>query len=144
MDLMGFAQLMERRATQLETNSLNNKKKITRTILKELAQRTPADVGTAISNWKVSLGAPIDFSNLAFTPGNFGNTKDANISATISAGESVIGSMRLGQLVYISNTVDYIEDLNDGASKQAPAGFVELAVQSGESLAQSLQPIVSV
>ena len=31
------------------------------------------------------------------------------------------------KVIYITNRVPYIEDLNDGSSRQAPARFVELA-----------------
>jgi hypothetical protein len=145
MDLLQFAQLIERRSQQLETNSLKNKKELTRVILKELATNTPIDVGTAISNWKVNLGYnSADFSNLAFSPGRRGSTLLGNISGTISAGEAVIANMRLGQLVVIGNTVDYIVGLNDGTSKQEPAGFVERAVQTGEALVPRLKPIENV
>ena len=37
-----------------------------------------------------------------------------------------------GQAFYISNLAEHIVDLNNGTSKQEPAGFAERAVRKGE------------
>lgn len=134
MNLMAFAQLMERRSVQVEHNALQLKKKVTSEVLKEVATLTPADTGRAISNWKVLFLDTIRVSNFPFVPGLKGSTKPQNISATIAAGSSQISNIKLGQVVTIANSVDYIQDLNNGTSKQAPAGFVELAVQVGNRI----------
>lgn len=143
MNLMAFAQLMERRSVQVEHNALQLKKKVTSEVLRAVATATPADTGRAISNWKVVFLDSIRSSNLPFVPGIKGSTKPQNISATISAGSSPISAIKLGQVVTIVNSVDYIQDLNDGDSKQEPAGFVERAVQVGRRIVASARIIAS-
>lgn len=83
---------------------------------------TPVDTGRARSNWQVELGQaatgvldPIDKSG----------------QGAISAGTKVIQGYKSGSSVNITNNLPYIERLNDGWSAQAPAGFVEKAVQVG-------------
>lgn len=58
---------------------------------------------------------------------------------TIAAGEALIRSTPRpdGHSIYISNSLPYISALNHGHSGQAPAGFVELAVQAGSQVASN-------
>lgn len=82
---------------------------------------TPVDTGRARANWQVSLGAP----ELAQR-----NETDKGGGATIARNRSVIDGFQGGK-IYLSNNVPYIGRLNEGWSAQAPAGFVEKAIQSG-------------
>lgn len=80
---------------------------------------TPVDTGWARSNWLVNIGAP--------HPGVIGSRE------AVSPHPSPITKMlgyRLGfGRVFISNNVPYIGRLNDGYSQQAPAGFVQRAIE---------------
>lgn len=86
----------------------------------ELVLKTPVDTGWARASWIPSIGKPASGT---------GGTEDA-----ISSAQSQMGAMLLLTWkpekgpVYISNNVPYISRLNDGHSHQAPAGFVEAAV----------------
>lgn len=88
----------------------------------ELIVATPVDTGWARANWIISIGQPHQ---------NVAGSRDA-----ISRGEQGNGQARL--LVYrrnqgniwISNNVPYIQALNDGHSKQAPAGYIEAAINT--------------
>lgn len=76
--------------------------------------------GRARANWTVGLGE---------APAEVKDTTDANGAGTINAGKAVIAGAVKGPVeIHIVNNVPYIVPLNDGHSKQAPAGFVELAV----------------
>src|ERR1044072_8825569 len=44
---------------------------------------------------------------------------------------AAIAKFKLNDTVYIANSVPYIRRLNDGWSTQAPAGFIDAAVQVG-------------
>lgn len=143
MNLMQFAQLIERRSVQVEHNSLQLKKKVVTEVHKNVSQNTPADTGRAISNWKISLLTSPSFSIFPYAPGRLGNTKDANINATIATASPIIASIKLGQVVMITNSVDYVQDLNDGTSKQQPAGFVQRAIQHGDTIVASSKIIAS-
>lgn len=89
---------------------------------------TPVKTGHARANWHPTIGTP-----------NNGelDAEDRAGGATIAAGARVLARYpKEGKLppIYVQNAVPYIEALNNGHSKQAPAGFVEKAVQAAVSL----------
>lgn len=78
--------------------------------------------GRARANWIPTLGVP-----------NTGTVDriDKQGAATIALLAPVTADFRLGQTIWISNNLEYIVPLNNGHSTQAPAGYVEMAVQEG-------------
>lgn len=98
-------------------------KKIRTTVLAvdaALVMNTPVDTGRARSNWIASLNAP---SVAMVEPGQKPDTGAA------------VASFKVTDTAYIANNLPYIRRLNEGHSQQAPAGFVEMAVQSGVNAA---------
>lgn len=93
---------------------------------------TPVDKGRARSNWIVALGAPSRDVIEPYAPGADGSTGGANATAALAQGSATIAgySGLLHGSIAISNNLPYIGRLNQGSSAQAPAGFVEKAVQS--------------
>lgn len=93
---------------------------------------TPVDKGRARSNWLVELDAPRRDTIEPYVPGEGGNTGGANASAALAQGGAVIGGYNgdHNTAIVISNNLPYIGPLNAGSSRQAPAGFVEKAVQA--------------
>ncbi|MGB5810117.1 MAG: hypothetical protein WBG86_06275 [Polyangiales bacterium] len=83
---------------------------------------TPVDTGFARGNWRPSLNTPSP------TPIS---TLDPSGQATISRIETVGKLWRVGDTAYIVNRAPYIGRLNQGSSPQAPAGFVQAALQDG-------------
>lgn len=83
---------------------------------------TPVDTGRARANWQVEIGGPA--SGVVEPTDKSGQT-------AISAGTKVIQDYKGGNSINITNNLPYIERLNEGWSKQAPAGFVEQAVNVG-------------
>lgn len=98
--------------------------------LEALAETTPIDEGTAVSNWQVGLGQSPNGVIPPHAPGEHGSTAMENQEATISAGRSVIDRYRSGNTgaIHIVNNVKHIQSLNDGHSAQAPANFIETAI----------------
>lgn len=87
-------------------------------IVAKLNELTPVDTSRATSNWHLDL-----------------NTVDVTL---VEPGHDVegeaharLGSLKIGDVVYISNNMPYIRRLNEGSSVQAAAGFVEESVQVG-------------
>lgn len=117
-------------------------------VLADLVQVTPVDTGRAVSNWKVSLDVPDDTPIDPFVPSPKGHTRKGlwthaiephitqqiNAPYIISTGNAVLANKQPGQVIYITNSVDYIGELNSGSSFQAPAGFVDRAVIIGETI----------
>lgn len=79
----------------------------------ELRAVTPVDTGHAARNWQVTIGAPAS-----------GEVEAANDAATALAGYD---PERDGS-TFVTNNAPYIQRLNAGHSKQAPAAFVEQAI----------------
>lgn len=90
-------------------------------VLRLLVKATPVDTGRAKGNWFVS---PSERPNRSISEFRKARQAIADGSETIN---SVINK-RYPTIVITSN-LPYIERLNDGHSKQAPAKFVELAIQ---------------
>lgn len=77
--------------------------------------------GRARGNWQVGIGIENE--------GETGQV-DPTGASTVSNGRAILVGYKLGQRVIINNNVPYIGRLNTGSSAQAPAGFVEKAVQA--------------
>lgn len=99
---------------------------------------TPVDKGIARSNWIVTVGVPTDRVIPAYAPGSrLGIGEQANAAQALSQAQTALNRPRQpGTDVFIQNNVDYIERLNAGSSRQAPANFVELAVLAGLATAR--------
>lgn len=81
---------------------------------------TPVDTGRARHGWNITIGSP---STTVPPEGKYSmpNITDHGLSTIISVSPE--------QVIYITNRVHYIEKLNAGSSRQAPARFVELAAE---------------
>jgi hypothetical protein len=152
-NLVDLANDMDALVTKLGLFANQASEDVASTILNDLVQVTPADTGEALSNWIVTLDAPalggLIFS--PFVPSPKGRMKSgvwvhavdpsitarANIPQTLEAGMSVIQTKQPGQSIFITNNAPQIEILNQGSSKQAPAGFVERAIILGEQVVKN-------
>ncbi len=101
---------------------------------------TPVDTGRARSNWRVSSGSPDTAVREPYASGTGGSSGAQNAAAAIDHGKAVVQADRSGT-IYISNNLPYIGALNDGSSAQAPAGFVELAVNAGVSQVSKIKAL---
>lgn len=81
--------------------------------------------GRARGNWFASLGS-------ASTATREVTGMGAGESA-LSEGESVLAGSSPGQDIHLTNNLPYIKPLNEGSSHQAPAGFVEVAIENGRN-----------
>jgi hypothetical protein len=96
-------------------------KKITLDVTANLIDTTPVDVGWARANWVPAIGQPV--VQPVATP------ESVSTAAQQAGIVSVATSYRLDRgNVFVSNNVRYITRLNEGSSKQAPAGFVQNAI----------------
>lgn len=94
--------------------------KVSVNVTAELSEDTPKDTGWAASNWVPAAGVR--------NPTPFGSKLAVSTSAQ-EAGKAILaGTYALPQIVHVTNPVDYINDLNDGTSTQAPRDFVQTAI----------------
>lgn len=110
--------------TQLKEFSAKKVAKLMLAITDILIRNTPVDTGWARSNWVPSIGRAFDGV--------------ANDPSRVSTAEQESGSLEVaGYLdfawgdLFITNNVPYILPLNEGHSAQAPAGFVQAAIEQG-------------
>lgn len=104
--------------------------------LDKVVHTTPHDTGQARANWQVAIRSarPIN------TPTE---EQDYDGDATVAKGTAIIrGTKRQpGQVIFISNSLPYIQRLNEGWSQQAAAGFVERSVQAAVHAAAKVKII---
>lgn len=86
-----------------------------------LGLTTPILTGRASASWNASAGAP----NPTQKPINYLNPGGAPFDGVVD-----LDTLVLGQSAYISNSIDYLSDLNAGSSRKAPAGFIEMVAVS--------------
>lgn len=124
-DLRTFARRIRRLAGRTAKNVNQTVIRTAIAVDQAVVLATPVDTGRARGGWQAAIDSPIrdQIERL-----------DLGGSETISANNSVIKTRRLGQEVFISNNVRYIEFLNEGSSAQAPAGFIEMAVQAAATV----------
>lgn len=132
--LSEFSKRIVIRAKNIEENVDKLVRKTALAIDREVVMSTPVDTGRARSNWKVSVGGPDNSTSEAYNPLPKGRdssklNESGNAAAAMAQGAAAVASRRQGQDVYIQNNLSYIKELNEGSSQQAPAGFVEKAVQ---------------
>jgi hypothetical protein len=124
-----FVRRINLRASKIPENANKIKRKAALAIDQTVVLSTPVDTGRARSNWQVQLNSPNTTVRSAYSPGKkLGKGDSSNASAAIAQGSLVIGQSKPGDSIYVSNNLDYIAKLNAGSSAQAPAQFVEEAI----------------
>lgn len=135
--LREFARYMTDRANAMPTESSEVAVKVARAIVRDLVTVTPVDSSKALSNWQVALGSKAGGRLEPYFYGDRGSTQETSAAAALAAAELVFKQKKPGQSIIITNNLPYIRRLNDGYSKQAPAGFVERAELIGRKMAKA-------
>lgn len=89
---------------------------------RQITISTPVDTGRARWAWDITINAPSDYLPPAAKKGEKYPTPD------YAAAWEVVNSVTVADTIYITNSVPYINRLNMGWSRQAPANFVEQAM----------------
>jgi hypothetical protein len=87
---------------------------------REVVRRTPVDTGRARSNWIVTKGEPANYGSLNIDTGG---------GSALEQGAAVLKDYHLDDgPIFNTNNVVYIMPLEQGYSRQAPAGMATQAV----------------
>lgn len=130
--MQGFSKRIREIAVGVEANSGKMVRKTVITVASAVALRTPVDTGRARANWRTQVGSALTAQAGAFPQGTKGSTGAAAAAqATAEAVNAMQGPVKSGVPVFISNNLPYIGRLNDGSSTQAPAGFIQSAIDAG-------------
>lgn len=135
---------MQQLASRVERRAPEIKRKVAAAILRNVVLATPVGNptiwrephkapkgyagGRARANWLVGIGQ----TNTAVL-----EAEDAGGEGTISAGISLMVGAGAGVQIHLCNNLPYIIPLNEGHSHQAPAAFIETAVQGGGEILRS-------
>lgn len=120
-DLKTFAKRIRKIGSDIEFNVSATMRKTAVVANQTVILSTPVDTGRARGNWFASVGFPITEET---------EEVDKSGSGIISANNSKISRQKLGETIYLSNNLSYIQKLNEGSSSQAPENFVGLAVKA--------------
>jgi len=131
VSLRSFELAIDKALEGIETDANTFKRHVALDLLTRIVEKTPVDTGRARANWQVSVNAP------ETTQVSYRNDKHINaerdesgvMSKVIGEGGMVIESVELGEDIFITNNLPYIEVLETGDhSDQAPQGMVALSV----------------
>jgi hypothetical protein len=112
---------------------------VVRVIDRDLVDHTPVDTTEAVSNWQPGVNTPPSFPLPAIYPGQAGSTAPQSRREAIAHVERALAQKDPGEAFYLTNVAEHIGFLNDGSSKQEPAGFVDRAIRKGEIFAASAE-----
>lgn len=92
-------------------------------------QKTPVDTGTARNNWFANIGSP----GTQMT-----ESSDKSGASRISEAASATAEWNpeSGEHIHLTNNLPYIERLENGWSKQAPAGMVGITIAEFSGIVQ--------
>lgn len=119
------------------TNALQ--RKVALAIDQALVTGTPVLTGRARNNWQIGIGgAPGGVLGPDVPKGKGATARKAALTASgasvtadvLSRNAAAIATGK-GEDIHLTNNLPYIVPLNEGHSKLAPAGFIELAIQAG-------------
>lgn len=128
-----FAKRMAATAKTFESNAAQLIDKVALTVHSTVVLGTPVDTGRARGSWLVEVGRPAE--GTATSPQDFGaGPAMAKAQEKLKGNTGGSSTLRPQRDVHITNNLPYITPLNQGHSKQAPAGFVEEAVAAGIKL----------
>lgn len=137
--LSQFAAKMEKMPDRIKAAVSEVTSKMVVNMVVELGESTPVDTSQAISNWQVGVIIPRKDFIYPHFHGSGGSTESASLSATVSIAAGKTAVRRFGQPVFITNNAPYINDLNQGSSRQAPKMFVEMAILRARKMREKLE-----
>ena len=98
-------------------------------------QMTPIDTSRAMSGWVSQVDVPF-MGEPVYTPGSRGSTLGEAVALNMTNINDTAAQYKFGQDWIIRNNVPYIELLEAGHSRQAPAGMMSFALQAARRAAK--------
>ena len=105
-------------------------KKITFEAFSRMIMKTPVDSGRARGNWQAEINAVPSGQIDDIDKGKKGSTASdgSGSSPTKDKVLGVVSKIKLGDSIILANNLDYIQNLEDGSSKQSPGGMVKVTL----------------
>lgn len=99
-------------------------------LTREQAKMAVKGVSFAVEK-KVKIGMPVDTGRARASWGHWNSSDLKRANPDASAGDAIWREEDDGLTIVQGSNVEYIEDLNSGSSRQAPAGFIDRAANMG-------------
>lgn len=104
-------------------------KKVAFQLFRRIIEKTPVDTGRARASWNIAIGS----INSSVAPEGSNQKSPGALASkanTVLAGYGADGRL---PVVWISNNLPYIGELENGHSGQAPAGMLKLSIMEEEA-----------
>lgn len=117
MDARGFNKALQKfMDVDVKGRTLTKYKAMVMDLGKSIVRDTPVDTGEARGNWRFTTSKV----SAAYSP----SVRDISGAGAIARLAATVSALTLKKPVYMSNNAPYIERLENGWSKQAPAGML--------------------
>lgn len=108
-----FTEVVETDIAQLRTH-------VSLDLMRGIILKTPVDTGRARGSWNVTYSSPAPLDSV----------RSAGEAISSNTQNIALKAQSPYEVVVISNSLPYIRKLENGSSKQAPAGMVSVSVES--------------
>ena len=99
-------------------------------LMNRIVLKTPVDTGRARGNWQLTQRSPAE--DMVPATSAKVSSSETPPSAILMEAEQTASGSQLGDDIWISNNLPYIEALEEGHSQQAPHGMVALSLAEAE------------
>jgi len=99
-------------------------------LMNRIVLKTPVDTGRARGNWQLTQRSPAE--DMVPETSAKVSSSETPPSAILKEAEQTASGAQLGDDIWISNNLPYIEALEEGHSQQAPHGMVALSLAEAE------------
>jgi hypothetical protein len=128
--LASFNKALDAAMTALPEHANTIKIRTALDLMNRIVLKTPVDTGRARGNWQLTQRSPAE----DMVPENSAKVSSSETppSAILKEAEQTASGSQLGDDIWISNNLPYIEALEEGHSQQAPHGMVALSLAEAE------------
>jgi len=113
----------------LKPELISLQKQLVIELLRRVILKTPVDTGRARGNWQIGVGSIPKSKEDKQAQGDQAEAGEIVASALIK-----LKALGFGQIVWVSNNLDYILFLEDGGSTQAPEGMLKVSLLELEEI----------
>ena len=99
-------------------------------LMNRIVLKTPVDTGRARGNWQLTQRSPAE--DMVPETSAKVSSSETPPSAILMEAEQTASGAQLGDDIWISNNLPYIDALEEGRSQQAPHGMVALSLAEAE------------
>lgn len=128
--LASFNKALDAAMTALPEHANTIKIRTALDLMNRIVLKTPVDTGRARGNWQLTQRSPAE--DMVPETSAKVSSSETPPSAILMEAEQTASGSQLGDDIWISNNLPYIEALEEGHSQQAPHGMVALSLAEAE------------